>query len=108
MYYCIIEHTLFPVYPLTLGHWPWPQVMSSLSNGHGSNMQNTPYKNSLWFRDLLSRLFDKINMTGGRGRWPRDSRKLEDFYVQDIQRRFGRNVTNLKLEHNHTQLHHVK
>ena len=69
------------------GTWhPFSQhcpVMSILSNGLDSNMQKTPCKNSLWFKfrhglfwELISRPIDKIKMTRGRGRWPRDLRKL--------------------------------
>ena len=58
-------HWFTPVLPVTLGHWPWPRVMSILSNGLDSNMQK-----------LLSRPIDKIKMTRGWGRWPRDLRKL--------------------------------
>ncbi len=72
----------------------WPRVtdpeswaISSLSNGLGSNMQKTPFENcfKFWHRvfcDLLSRPFDKIKMTRGWGRWPRD-----DFHVHYIRRR---------------------
>ncbi len=70
-------HCFCPVLPVTLGHWPRPRVMSSLSNGLWSSMQKTPFK--FWhmdFCELLSRPFDKIKMTWGRGRWPRDLRKL--------------------------------
>ena len=83
---------LTPVLPVTLGHWPWPKVMSILSNGLYSNMQKTPFKNSIpsnisrlqdnrfrfghgVFCELLSRPIDKIKITRGRGQWPRDLRK---------------------------------
>ncbi len=42
-------HWFTPVLPVTLGHWPWPRVMSILSNGLDSNMQKTPFKNFLRF-----------------------------------------------------------
>ncbi len=38
-------HWFTPVFPVTLGHWPQPRVMSILSNGLDSNMQKTPFKN---------------------------------------------------------------
>ncbi len=50
-------HWFTPVLLVTLSHWPWPRAMSILSNG-------------------LDRPIDKIKMTRGRGRWPRDLRKL--------------------------------
>ncbi len=73
-------HWFTPVLPVTLGHWPWPRVMSIFSNGLDSNMQKTPFKNSIrfwhWvFCELLSRPIDKIKMTLVWGRWPRDLRK---------------------------------
>ncbi len=80
-------HWFTLVLPVTLGHWPWPRAISILSNGLDSNMQKTPFKNSirfsrnsrLWhgvFCELLSRPIDKIKMTQGQGQWPRDLRKL--------------------------------
>ena len=42
-------HWFRPVLLVTPGHWPRPRVMSSLSNGLGSNMQKTPFENSLRF-----------------------------------------------------------
>ncbi len=38
-----------PFFLLILGHWPWPSVMSILSNGLRSNLQKTPFKNSRRF-----------------------------------------------------------
>ncbi len=55
-------HWFHPVLLVTLGNWPWPRVMTNLSNGLGRS------------RSLFT--FDKIKMTRGRGRWPRDFRKL--------------------------------
>ncbi len=52
---------------MTLGHWPWPRVMSILSNGLDSNMQCLPkmeYANDHISWGCL---------------WPRDLRKLELF-----------------------------
>ncbi len=39
-------HWFTPVLPVTLGHWPWPRVISILSNGLDSNIQKIPFKNS--------------------------------------------------------------
>ncbi len=40
---------IHPFFLLILGHWPWPWVMSILSNGLRSNLQKTPFKNSRYF-----------------------------------------------------------
>ena len=51
---CFFYITLFPkrnaglIHPFflsILGHWPWPRVMSILSNGLRSTLEKTPFKN---------------------------------------------------------------
>ena len=42
-------HWFHPILPVILDHWPWPWVMSSLSNGIGSNLQNDPRLESLTY-----------------------------------------------------------
>ncbi len=37
---------LDPFFPMTMGHWPWPQAMYILSNGSESNLQITPLRYS--------------------------------------------------------------
>ena len=60
-------HWFCPIPPVTLGHWPWPGVMSILSNGLDSNMQKTPFENSLRFsRNSKTR---QLPMGGGHCQW---------------------------------------
>ena len=65
-------HWFTPVLPVTLGHWPWPRIRSILSNGLDSNYRIDHVN----FCPPPSRPIDKIKMTRGQGRWPRDLREL--------------------------------
>ncbi len=86
-------HWLHPVLPVTLGYWPWSQVMPSLSNGLGSNMQKTPFENwyKLWHR-VSSASYSQDHLT--KSKWPEvrvsyqgTSGNQDDFQVQNIRRK---------------------
>ncbi len=66
-------HWFHPVRPVTPGHRPWPQIMSSLSNGLRSNVQKTLFENSGWatygLQEIRMIFMCKTFGKKCRGRW---------------------------------------